>query len=184
MNTVLIGDIHADLQAAFGDMVGPLRQAPPDTGTPFIEVDRTWIRDVSIYLRDEPRYLFNMLNVLTGLDLRPLKGEPDVLAVSYQLSALHPDGDLWRTIHRCALRVSVPLDDPHVPSVSRVWRTAEWHEREAFDMYGVVFDDHPDLRRILLPEDWVGYPLRKDYATPEYYNGMRVPYDPPKGPTS
>lgn len=184
MNAVPMDRIHADLVDAFGDMIGRLRHAPAQTGTPFIEVNREWLRDVSLYLRDDSRYRMNMLNVLSGLDLRPLKGEPDVLAVSYQISALHPDGDLWHTVHRCALRVEAPVDDPHVPSVSRVWRTAEWHEREAFDMYGIIFDDHPDLRRILLPEDWEGYPLRKDYITPEFYNGMRVPYEPRNRQTS
>jgi len=171
-----IESIHADLTAAFGDMIGRLRHQPSDTGTPFIEVHREWIRDVALYLRDDERFRMNMLNVLSGLDLRRLKGEFNGLAVGYHMSALHPDGDTWRTIHRCALRVDVPLEDPHVPSVSRVWRTAEWHEREAYDMYGIVFDGNLDLRRILLPDDWEGYPLRKDYVTPEFYNGMRVPY--------
>jgi len=72
--------------------------------------------------------------------------------------------------------VRVPKDNPHVPSVESVWKTANWHEREAYDLIGVVFDGHPDLRRILLPDDWEGHPLRKDYKVPEFYNGMKVPY--------
>lgn len=177
MKPVPIAEIHADLAAAFGDMIGGLYHEPVETGTAFIQVKREWIRDVSIYLRDEPLFQMNMLNVLSGLDLRRLKGASDGLAVSYHMSALHPDGDRWRTVHRCALRVDVPIDNPHVPSVSRVWRTAEWHEREAYDMFGIIFDGNPDLRRILLPDDWEGYPLRKDYVTPEFYNGMRIPYE-------
>jgi NADH-quinone oxidoreductase subunit C len=173
---ISIADIYADLRAMFTDMIGALRQQPAEAGTPVIDVGREWIRDVALYLRDDEKYQMNMLNLLSCVDLRPLKGEPDQLAVIYHMSALHPDGERVRTIHRCAIRVLVPVDDAHVPSVARVWRTAEWHEREGYDMMGIVFDGNPDLRRILLPEDWEGYPLRKDYVTPEFYNGMRVPY--------
>jgi NADH-quinone oxidoreductase subunit C len=65
-------------------------------------------------------------------------------------------------------------DLPSFPSVSTVWRTAEWHEREAYDLLGINFENHPDLRRILLPDDWEGYPLRKDYKAQEYYRGIKV----------
>jgi NADH-quinone oxidoreductase subunit C len=92
------------------------------------------------------------------------------------MSSLQPVGDQWKTIHRCALRAYVPVDNPRIASVSRVWRTADWHEREGYDMFGIVFEGHHDLRRILLPDDWEGHPLRKDYKVPDYYNGMKVPY--------
>ncbi len=67
--------------------------------------------------------------------------------------------------------------DVSIYSVAKIWRTADWHEREAFDLMGTNFEGHPDLKRILLPDDWEGHPLRKDYETPEYYNGMPVPKD-------
>ncbi len=177
MNPVSIEGIHADLKEKFSDMIGDLHQVPAESGTPYIDVSAEWIRDVCLYLRDEPRYLMNNLNCLSCLDLRELSKDASAdLAVVYHLSALHEEGGMWRTIHRCALRVSVTLEDPRVPSIARVWRSADWHEREGYDMYGIVFEGHPDLRRILLPDDWEGYPLRKDYVVPEYYNGIRVPY--------
>lgn len=78
--------------------------------------------------------------------------------------------------HKIVLKVNVTADDPHCASVEGVWRTADWHEREAYDMFGIIFDGHPDLRRILMPDDWEGFPLRKDFQVPEFYHGMKVPY--------
>jgi NADH-quinone oxidoreductase subunit C len=77
-------------------------------------------------------------------------------------------------VHRHALtvKVGVARDDPRLATVATVWRTAIWQEREIFDLLGVVFAGHPDLRRILLPEDWVGHPLRKDYVEPTEYHGI------------
>jgi len=71
-------------------------------------------------------------------------------------------------------RGEVPGQLPQVPTVSHVWRTAEWHEREVYDLSGIEFVGHPDMRRILCPEDWVGHPLRKDYQMPEEYHGIRA----------
>ena len=78
--------------------------------------------------------------------------------------------------------MEVPRQDGVVPTVCDIWRTAEWHEREAFDLFGMRFDRHPDHRRILLPDDWEGYPLLKDYQVQEFYQGIPVPYegDPPE----
>jgi NADH-quinone oxidoreductase subunit C len=79
--------------------------------------------------------------------------------------------------HKITLKVSTQRDNPQVESVYNIWRTSDWHEREAFDMFGIIFLNHPDLRRILMPYDWeAGYPLRKDYKNPEFYQGMKVPY--------
>jgi NADH-quinone oxidoreductase subunit C len=82
--------------------------------------------------------------------------------------------------HAFVMKVIVPRGDEHnlpaVPSLCNVWKTANWHEREAFDLYGITFTGHPDLRRILLPTDWQGYPLRKDYKEQETYHGIKVAY--------
>jgi NADH-quinone oxidoreductase subunit C len=106
---------------------------------------------------------FDYLSCLSGVDL---KGK---LAVVYQLYSMVKR-------HKITIRVEVSTENPSVPSVESIWRTANWHEREAFDLFGVIFTGHPDLRRILLPYDWDGHPLRKDYQVPEFYNGMKVPY--------
>jgi NADH-quinone oxidoreductase subunit C len=97
----------------------------------------------------------NNLNLLSCVDFREFKGQEyqGQLGVVYHMSSLQQVGDSWKTVHRCALRTYAPLADPRVPSVARVWRTADWHEREGY-----------------------GYPLRKDYKAPDYYNGMKVPY--------
>ena len=75
-----------------------------------------------------------------------------------------------------ALRVVLPRDNPEVESLAGIWKSANWLEREVFDMYGVRFRGHPDLRRILMPADWEGFPLRKDYQHQETYHGVTVTY--------
>ncbi len=122
------------------------------------------IRDVALQLRDAEPYRFDVLMCLSGVD-----NNDGTLAVTYHL-------DSMQHRHKVTLKVIVQKDAATVQSVTRVWRSADWHEREAFDMYGIVFEGHEDLRRILMPYDWEGHPLRKDYQVPEFYNGMRVPY--------
>ncbi len=105
---------------------------------------------------------FDYLNCLSAVD-RIASGE---LEVVYNLSSLSQPT-------KVLVRVRVPREDPIIRSVVSLWSTADWHEREAFDMMGIRFDGHPDLRRILTSEDWVGYPLRKDYQ-----DERLVPYEP------
>jgi NADH-quinone oxidoreductase subunit C len=100
---------------------------------------------------------------LSGLD----SGEN--LTVVYHLHST-------KLAHKFIYKVIVPKADPKVPTVERVWRSADWHEREAWDLIGVEFVGHHNMIRILCPYDWEGHPLRKDYQTPEYYHGMKVPY--------
>lgn len=122
-----------------------------------VTVPRGSIVDVCQFLRDE--HGFDMLADLCGADRGP-EEEPR-FEVNYHL---------FSTIHHKRLRLKVLLsdDDPKVESVTTVWRTAEWHERETYDLVGVVFEGHPDLRRILLPSDFDGHALRKDYPLRGY----------------
>jgi NADH-quinone oxidoreductase subunit C len=139
---------------------------------PYVQVAAAAIHEVGMYLRHDPDLLFDSLMCLSGVDYGP---EKNTLGVVYHLhSTSHR--------HKMTLKVDVPREDGVVPTVCDIWGTAEWHEREAYDLFGMRFDHHPDHRRILLPDDWEGYPLRKDYQVQEFYHGIKVPYegDPPQ----
>ena len=167
------------LQQKFADAVVG---SAADASHPHLTVaaDR-WV-EVAEYLRDEPSLRFNLLRCLTGMDLLA----DNKLAAVYDLHAIGappPDSKegFSELLNELAVRIEVDRDDPHIPSVARVWPAADWHEREAYDMFGIVFDGHPDTledhdglhpRRILCPDDWVGYPLRKDYRYPLEYHGI------------
>ncbi len=149
--------IHQQLAARFGDAIGALEEGL----SPAIRVSRGAIVGVCTYLKTDPALAFDCLSNQSGVDY-PKRDEIEVV---YHLIS-------YRLRHACVLKVSVPRDNPSMPSVCGVWRTANWQEREIFDLLGVVFDGHPDLRRILLPEDWVGHPLRKDFVEPTEYHGI------------
>lgn len=108
---------------------------------------------ISEYLATDPALLFSFLSDISSVDRFPL--EPR-FEVNYHLLSLEKQV-------RLRLKVRLPGRDPAVHSVTPVWPTANWHERETFDLFGIRFDGHPDLRRILMPDEWEGYPLRKDY---------------------
>ncbi len=115
-------------------------------------VARDVLHDVLGTLRDDPDLSFDFLSSLTATDW---PNQDPRFWVAYELRSIAAK-------HRLRLKVGVPEADPHIPSVTAVFPTANWHEREVFDFYGIVFDGHPDLTRILLPDDWEGFPLRKD----------------------
>ena len=118
-----------------------------------IVLPREHLRRTAEYLQAEPGLQFDFLSDISGVDRFPI--EPR-FEVNYHLLSL----PLHWTVR---LRVWVPGKDPVVSTVIPVWPTANWHEREIFDLFGIRFDGHPDLHRILMPDDWEGYPLRKDY---------------------
>lgn len=117
-------------------------------------VRRERILEICTFLHDHPSLYFDYLADLCGADYFDKKVPR--FEVVYNLYSI-------RHRHRIRLKAQVPEDNPSIDTVTSVWVGANWHERECFDMYGIVFKGHPDLRRILLPEDWEGYPLRKDY---------------------
>lgn len=111
------------------------------------------------FLKTSPETQFNFLSDLCGVD-RGVEEEPR-FEVNYHLFST-------TQFHRLRLKVVLNEEDTHVPSVTGLWKTANWHERETYDLFGVIFDGHPDLRRILLPEDWQGHALRKDFPLRGY----------------
>lgn len=107
-------------------------------------------------------YGFNYLQCQCGIDLGP--GEQ--LVSMYHLNKISDNADRPEEVR---VKVFLPRENPSVPSVYWIWKTADWQERESYDMYGINYEGHPNLKRILMPEDWVGYPLRKDYISPDFY---------------
>lgn len=160
-------EICQTLQERFGERI---LACNPQAMDPYVVVDTAAIHDVGAYVRDEATLRFDSLMCLSGVDYGP----DNTLGVVYNLHST-----TWR--HRITLKVTVPRHDGVVPTVCDLWHTAEWHEREAYDLYGMQFADHPDPRRILLPDDWEGHPMLKDYQVQEFYHGIKVPYvgDPP-----
>ena len=140
----------AVLRDKFGDRISAVEEF---RGQTTVVVDRGAIRAVCQLLHDEPRLSYDLLAALTAVDFWP---EEPRFSVVYQLYSLK---------HNVFLGLRVPLfsSSPEVASIESVYPNANWHEREVFDMFGVAFGGHADLRRILMPADWVGHPLRKDY---------------------
>lgn len=149
-----------------------------DAIDPWIEVAPPAIAEIARFLRDEPSLRFQFLHCITGVDYlqtdpkRKIEGQPRIELIYHLSSLAHK--------HRLVVKAVLPRwkdgiegQLPEIPSVSEVWSTANWHEREVYDLMGVRFLGHPDLRRILCPEDWVGHPLRKDYEMPLEYQGIR-----------
>lgn len=171
-------EIHQQLVDRFGSET--IIALSTDHGDPSIEVRPSDIAEVADYLKHDPALAFNQLCDLTAVDYfepDPKKQKSFVhephLEVVYQLFSLSHK-------HRITIKVKLPRWQgdvagalPEIDTVSHVWAIADWHEREAFDLVGVRFVGHPNLVRILCPDDWVGHPLRKDYEFPLEYHGVR-----------
>lgn len=122
-----------------------------------------WL-EIATYLKNDPGLNFDQLECVTGIDT----GEDGPLQSRYNLHSME---------HRHKIEVVISLDrnNPKVASIEQVWRVGDWFERETYDMFGIIYEGHRDLRRILCPEDWEGWPLRKDYEAQETYHGIVVP---------
>ncbi len=155
-------EIFENLKSKFGEAVIEFKEDKPVDSYIIVSADK--IDEICYYLRDLEEFQFDSLSCLSGVDYGDGK-----LGVTYHLFS-------FAKRHKVNLKVIVPADIPDVKTVSEIWQTANWHEREAYDMIGIKFEGHKDLRRILLEEDWEGHPLRKDFQVPEFFHGMRVPY--------
>jgi len=173
--------VAADIITLLDERFGPsITARKVDALDPWIVVEPADLNEICLYLRDEPRLRFDILNCISGVDYLETDAkkvakagfEPHLELVYHLSSFVHN--------HRFVLKIVLPRwkDNtpgrlPEVPSVAHIWKTADWHERETYDLCGIGFSGHPDLRRILLSEDWEGYPLRKDYEYPLEYHGVR-----------
>lgn len=151
-------EITRALQNRFG---AKITTALPDDRHPRVHVEAEHWRDVAEHLRRNPELQLDWLANLTGVDY-VADGK---MCVVY---------DLWsfEKRHAIAVKVFTPRQTPSVASVTDLWPAADWHERETFDLLGIDFPGHPDLRRILCADDWEGHPLRKDYVFPREYHGI------------
>lgn len=138
---------------------GAFEEVPAADGMPTIYVEREHLVETMRALRDVPELRFALLADVTAADYHPREPRFEVI---YLLASLGVAG-FGDTPKRLRVKVRVPGDHSHLPSVAEVWPAANWAEREVYDLFGVHFDNHPDLRRVLMPEDWEGFPLRKDY---------------------
>jgi NADH-quinone oxidoreductase subunit C len=162
----MIENLIQEIDRKFGDGLITILDVGKQTT---LNVPKELILDLCLFLRDHPSFYFDFLSNITAVDYHP----DHRFAVVYNLASIP---------NQFTLTLRVELDNesrtsdflPEISSVSSVWRTADWHEREAFDLMGIFFTNHPDLRRILLPDDWQGFPLRKDYEDPEMYHGINI----------
>ncbi|MHB8340372.1 MAG: NADH-quinone oxidoreductase subunit C [Mycobacteriales bacterium] len=158
------------LELAWPGFADGIEAVVVDRGELTLHVRREALQGLARVLRDEPRLAFVMCSGVSGVDYpEDLTGRR--LHAVYQLTSVTHGRGL-------RLEVSVTVEDPHIPSVVAVWPGADWHEREVWDFFGIVFDGHPGLTRIFMPDDWVGHPQRKDYplgGIAVEYKGAEIP---------
>jgi len=151
-------EIYNQLERQFPGKVSNFRG---DVFDPCLNVEPESAVEVCRYLRDDPETAFEVLSDLTALDLP----KENKLQVVYHLYS-------YSKRHQIVLKADLPRETPGISTLEGVWKVANWQEREVFDLFGIMFEGHTDLRRIMLPEDWIGHPLRKDYVEQEEYDGI------------
>jgi NADH-quinone oxidoreductase subunit C len=152
-------EINQTLTNKFANKIVEAKSDPPEN---YIHILPQDVPEVISYLKNDPALKMDYLCCLSGVDwLKENKME-----VVYHLSSISLH-------HKIAVHTFIDRNDPKIPSITYLYGAANWHERETFDLLGINFEGHPDLRRILLPDDWVGNPLRKDYQFPEEYHGIK-----------
>lgn len=150
-------EIHAQLSEKFGDKVEPFPEI--EAGEGWIEVAPEAWHEIAGHLRNDSALNFDYLRIVSGVD------RVDWVESVYHLLS-------YEFGHEAVIKVRLDAKEPKLATVSDVWPAANWHEREAYDLLGIRYEGHPDMHRILLPEDWDGHPLRKDYQDPEEYHGI------------
>ena len=162
-------DVADELERAFPEFNDAIEKVVVDRGELTLHIKRERLVEVAKKLRDTDSLRFEMCMGVNGVHYPEDKGR--------ELHAVYPLLSLTHN-RRIRLEVSVPESDPHIPSLVEVWGGNNWHERETWDMFGIIFDGHPGLTRILMPDDWPGHPQRKDYplgGIPVEYKGATVP---------
>jgi NADH-quinone oxidoreductase subunit C len=131
-----------------------------------IQIEKENLLSICTFLHETENLYFDHLASISGLDNKP---KAETLELVYHLYSI-PYG------HSLAIHILLEREKPSVDSLTPIWKGADWHEREVFDLYGISFNNHPDLRRILLPANWEGHPMRKDYVPQEFFHGIKVKY--------
>ena len=151
------------VKSKFGDRVLELSEKKPD---PFVVLDPKAIVEVGRFMKEDPELAMDCLSNESGVDYK------DRIEVVYHLFS-------YSHRHGAVLKVKLPRENPAVETLESVWKSANWMEREIFDLLGVNFEGHSDMRRILMPEDWIGHPLRKDFVEPAEYHGISTVRESP-----
>jgi NADH-quinone oxidoreductase subunit C len=156
-------EIYHRAKEKFGDRILEIVDKKPD---PWMVVDPAALVEVGEYLKDDSATAFDCLSNESGVDYK------DRIEVVYHLFS-------YQHRHQAVLKVKLPRENPNVATLENVWKSANWMEREIYDLLGVNFEGHSDMRRLLLPEDWVGHPLRKDFVEPQEYHGISTVRESP-----